>query len=374
MTWELKAIKMLNSDECETSRRMSACATFSTFAFLRILLYCGVLVAFSPLYFGVPSKIEDTSLSKAIGDTDSTSLFRDSCIVIVALLAPVMGDMSVDIVNYLMKLSFRKLKQTSCTGQGSSMKYTTSIPQGANKISMIFGIILVPLVTFLPDHISNIALIYLCCERASQLIIVVECLISFMQYDSSAWPRKIFIPICITFVIGQVLSIFAINELGDSGGEHLPVSLIVSFALVYSPLVITAYYVLSWIKSTYVRALKKYLYGEDDSSHEAAETGFAANKIACDEMRRVSVATNKEKHQQDYIFLQVIYVASHLTNLSFILVVGAYYWRVYDIDQTGLFLRNLAVILFQLAFLVLSTRSLKFDAAHALVSTIQRNQ
>jgi hypothetical protein len=255
----------------------------------------------------------------------------------------------------------------------------TSIPQGANKISILVGFLILPVAAFLPHDTPNLALIYLCCERASQLIIFTECMITFTGYDPEYWPRPPFLALAAFYVIGELVSVFAINELGQlqyiDGSASLPASLIASIVLMYTPLLLSYSYIHRWLRDEYWPALRSYLFGSayDDTEGSMEVESFSTNKLGNASAKKRLEDSHHVKQRDDYKLLQIIYLMSNATNAAFGIVIDAVFWRVYDMGEIGLFLHNLVVIVFQLALLVLSLRSLKFDAIYTLVSTYTSN-
>jgi hypothetical protein len=306
-------------------------------------LYSFVVLCFLPLLMQVPSYIEDTPLREAL-DTEN-SLYRGSSIAQLALLLPIVLDLTID---YLTVIS-DGARATKCK-EGI---FATKI----SRINIVIGCCLISLPSLLPPGTESLAMIYLCCRRSSQMLLNWEYFYSLVQLDPDNWSYHVLLLFGSIMSIGEVLNVFGVNEMAARDGR-ISSLLVASFVCLYTPVALTTFHILRLLVRGRLLA---------EPTHQ---TSFSVTKLPTAETARNVEQEQRNKYNREYLFLHKAYVAVILAVTAMFIVIALVFWRIYSFNDLGLFLHNITVIIFELTTITFTTQNLRFEVYFAMVSVI----
>jgi hypothetical protein len=305
-------------------------------------LYFFALLCFLPYVMHLQSFIEDTPLRGAL-DTDN-SLYRGSCIAQLALLLPIISDLLLD---FFMAKS--KDAQTTKWQEGI-------FSAKSSRINIVIGCCLISLPSLISRGTDGLAMMYLCCRRSSQMLLNWEYFHSLMRLDPNNWPYDQFLVFSIILEAGEILNVFGVNTMAEHSG-NIPPLFILSLICLYTPVAVATFYVIRLLM------LGRLL------AEPVHQTSFSVSKLPTPETTRHVEQEQRNKYNREYLFLHKAYVAIILGVSGLLVTIAVVYWRVYDMDDLGLFLHNITVIIYELTTIAFATQNLRFEVYFAMVRT-----
>jgi hypothetical protein len=238
--------------------------------------------------------------------------------------------------------------------------FTTKV----SRINVVVGACLVSAPAFLSKDSPNLAMVYICCRRSSQLILTCEYFWPLVMLDPVTWPYKVYMILTTVLSAGEVLNVFGVNEMAMRGGK-VPPSYAISLVLMYVPAALASFYALRLLFQGRILAAKQ------ETVHQ---TSFSVNKLPTPETTQHVERKHNDRYQQEYMFLHKAYVVVVLGMLALVIAIVAAYWRMYTMDDVALLLHNITVIIFELLVIVLGTQNLKFKVYFNMVSAHMRTR
>ena len=314
------------------SLTMSVLAAFLSSSNLHVLLcLLGGICCFLPLMTGAPSYIEESILSRSLV---SGFYYRDTSVALLALAVPLAADIGIDFFILLIKGRKAPSNDAICF-QSSVCSF--------QKLTCLIGIVIVPITAYLPGHHSNHALIYVCCNKCRTLMVGSIVMISLSQYIKKYWPVKCTLLFIALLSFGQIGTAFAENTTARDSNKKLSLCAKISTLLAAIILVVSS-----------CRCLYEVIHRE--------------YRLAKLEKQILPNATGSERHHMSRILF------SSLNLLVFVIVVlilsvnAGKYESMRNYTDEALLQSNVAYLIFELAFTVMTMRMIKFDVVRGLVS------
>ena len=175
--------------------------SLSTTTILQLLMTSlGGFLCFLPFILGTPSCVETSILRASL----SSVQYGYSAVTLIVLTIPLVIEMAIDGLLYLYQYSFVRKKQQSTYILDTTVlrpyTYSFNTPE---KMLFIIGIIIQPLVAFLPADTTNLGQLYICCNKC-QIMLVGGSFASWLcRYDSrhfGVYSMSVFIGILVISV------------------------------------------------------------------------------------------------------------------------------------------------------------------------------
>ena len=183
--------------------------SLSTTTIIQLLMTSlGGFLCFLPCFLGTPSCVETSTLRASL----SSVQYGYSAVTLIVLTIPLMIEMIIDGLLYLYQSYFVRNRQQSTYILDTTVirpyTYSFNTPE---KMLFIIGIIIQPLVAFLPADTTNLGQLYICCNKC-QIMLVGGTFASWLcRYDSrhfGVYSMSMFIGI---LVISMSLQVFGDN-------------------------------------------------------------------------------------------------------------------------------------------------------------------
>ena len=199
-----------NVDKTTWSSTSPSGVSLSTTTILQLLMTSlGGFLCFLPCFLGTPSCVETSTLRASL----SSVQYGYSAVTLIVLTIPLMIEMVIDGLLQLYQYScIRNRQQPTYLLDTTVLRpYTYSLHNTPEKMLFIIGIIIQPLVAFLPADTTNLGQLYICCNKC-QIMLVGGSFASWLcRYDSrhfGVYSMSMFIGI---LVISNSLLVFGDN-------------------------------------------------------------------------------------------------------------------------------------------------------------------
>lgn len=291
---------------------------FTTNVIQATSLVLGGFLCLIPLYYHPLSILEESLLR----DSLTSNGYRYSSVATFALVIPVLCDITMDLV-------FKSNIAKASVKEG----FLNNI----EKLLFLSGIVILPVVAFLPKTTTNWAFIYLCCKGCHQIMIFGSVCISLNRYDKKCWTDRATYVIIITLVAGNVIYC-NIND--------LEMKLDIQITNFYESLSNTAHALLITAAVIYILCAFRYV-----------------GRNLC------PYVFNKAKLKSE-LYFPLVYITMTALFLVLTLFTKLVYNDIKNYDAVALLLNNLINFAYVLFITLLSMRMVKSEVVQGLVSNI----
>lgn len=320
----------------------SACftSTLNSNSFHVSCCFISGLCCLLPLCLGITSHLEDRPLRAALG---SSNQFYYSSVASIALAVPLFLDVLFDICNLVISAD----SQSSKSRGNRTARY--NFLNNSERLLILLGIVIQPLVVLVPSNTSNLALIFVCCNKCQQNWVGGTIALSLRRYDKDYFSNTFTITSLVAFCIGLVGSTFIDN---DYPLKPVPKSIYfldaASFILTILPCVFFFFNSSRWLILVYCRATKwsKLLFFYSKTRPAEASTGTGLG---------------------DHTFFPMVYTLCGMLVLVLQCILLGTSTRIENFTETNLFQSNLAFLVFVILVSTLSLRMVKFEVVQGLV-------
>lgn len=314
------------------SLTMSAVAAFLSSSNLHVLLcLLGGICCFLPVMTGAPSLIEESILSRSL---ESGFYYRDTSVALLALAVPLAADIGIDF--FILLINGKKAPSND------AICFQCSVCS-FQKLTCLIGIVIVPITAYLPGQYSNHALIYVCCNKCRTLIVGSIVMITLSQYIKKYWPVKSTLLFLALLSFGQIGTAFAENTTGIDSNKKLSLCAKISTLLAAIILVVSSF-----------RCLYEVIHKE--------------YRLAKLEKQILPNATGSERHYWSRILFSLLNLLIFAIVVLLLSVNAAKYDAMRNYTDEALLQSNVAYLIFELAFTIMTMRMIKFDVVRGLVS------
>jgi hypothetical protein len=319
---------------------VSLTSTLNSNSFHVSCCFISGLCCLLPLCLGIQSHLEDRPLRTALG---SSNQFYFTSVASIALVIPLFLDVLFDIGNLAMSAD----SQSSKSRGNRTARY--NFLNVFERLIILLGIVIQPLVVLVPPNTSNLALIFVCCNKCQQNWVGGTIALSLRRYDKEYFSNTFTITSLVAFSIGLIGSTFTDNDYAQKPVEK-SVSFLDSLAFILTviPCVFFFFNSSRWLILVYCRATKwsKFLffYSKTRPPEITASTGSG-----------------------DHTFFPMAYTLCGMLVLLLQCVLMGTSSRVENFTETNLFQSNLAFLVFVILVSTLSLRMVKFEVVQGLV-------
>ena len=340
------------------------------------------LACFHPFFFSgtkvhPKSLVEnrDTPLYFAMTSDPRSHYFRDTSLIALSLMAPLIVDLLLDAVNFIIKCWSHGWIQTSITE--SDEKENDDYQLSYMEKTMIFlGLLVIPVIGLLPVGTRYLPELYICGRYAQlnwAMVPYTQNLIRRTSTATQAVSNELLTTFSMMYTVANVIAARAVFN--SSEQIHIDV-------LIYdSPLIKTAkcliwMSLLGFISLVFYQFFRKccvpvflaYFSGTSVAGDRTAGgSSPAGNGFSTDKLNNESITT---KDQREYNFFLTLYAVFSTAVMLFVVISSAISWHFYVTDWYGLFIMNVAFISFEANLLVFQMRRTKFKVLIGLHSTI----
>ena len=307
------------------------------------IVQCGIL-SFCRVYISdSPSLFEESILRASI----SSSYFRESSFSILGLSLTYLSDLMLDLM-----YNFMSGDRLMRRGNTTDRKHDDAIMTGGEKIVFLLGIVVVPLVAFVPRDHKHLALLYICAANAQFAMLSGFVAALCARYYSKYFPKSFVNIAGICFTLTMVLTPFYANETRDNPKNN--------YALLYIKWVIAALFLLRVVYWFYCEYFLRLLVPRFQQLY--AICCFRRTPEKDDEKK--GEIDWKKRHEENTAYFPCMYVFCAVICLSFLGAMNTKSPDYYDLTDKDLFYINLPLIVFQICIFVVSSQLSK----HAIVA------
>ena len=295
-----------------------------------------------PLFLGLPSNIEDHPLRLAITTSKG---FAYTCVASIALSIPLFIDVLIDISTSFDKTSNSASNRLKLQSSGTARFNFLNISE---RLLILLGIIVLPLIIFLPKSTPNLSLVYVCLFKCQQCWIGGTVALSLSRYDKHYFSNDIILASLTSFSIGLVSSAFTDNILPTESTAHiLPILDMVTLIFILMPCV--SFLVLStrWLVLVYLRASRW------------------SNILFCYSKQQPPMTPNTGV---DHTFFPMVYTVSGICIILALCVLSGVSFRIQSYTEINLLQINTPYLIFVILVSILSLRMVKYEVVQGLVS------
>ena len=318
------------------------------------IFFCLVsgLCCLLPLCLRIPSNIEQDQLRMSL----SCPEFAYTSFASLAAVIPLLCDVFLDILSILMSnwtsldAGPRRISKANAT---ESVKFTfLNIPE---RMVLLIGVMVVPLVAVLPMNTENLGLIYLCCNKCQKNLLGGAIASSLCRHDTEFWPVKCTL-FCLAFYsVGLIGGAFLDNILAArtlSSQLMLFTDLIITILTVTPSLALMLnsirWLIIVYFKANSWRRLLMCSSNEEQPPIESQVITFSSDP--------------------DHTFFPMIYIVCATCLVILVLSLSITTFRIQDYNSRDLILHNIPIMLFVICLNTLSMRMVKAEILESMVS------
>jgi hypothetical protein len=313
-------------------------------------IYLSLLASFTPFIPLLTMSHSNVEGAGSLVTTMGSEYFRGSSAAAISLAAPIMFDALIDWLENLNHAGGRKINaaiesKTKVLG-GDDGK--SSLLNFSEKLIFIYGVVIVPILAFLPEGTPNLGILYVCCSKSQ--IAAVGCIFmtSMCRLERKYFPVLSTLLMIVIMIIALPLETYAENGVAGSAEDseqlnnYYQVLINVGFYFTYLSGVIVLF---CCIRLT-VNAVRVRFGPDYQRSNLSEET----------------------RNNRDRIYLSVCYCFACIICLVIFSVVAGTTSYVYDLHPAQILGLNVAFISFELSVLLLQMRIVKLEVLRGLVS------
>ena len=317
------------------------------------LLFCFLsgIFCFLTLWLRVTSYLEFRPLREALNYCPE---FRYSCAASVALVLPLFSDVLLDVIDYCRKLGSQENKRRIANESGAERFNFLNISE---RMLILMGIVVVPLVGFLPIHTENLALIYTCCSKCQLNFIGGAVAISLNRYNKEYWSTKCTNLSLILLSVGLISAPFLDNAFATTTSPSALVIILDngSFGSLLIPCVLFIVNSSRWLIIVYCRAYswkRSFMCSSRPQTPVLNMRGTTAN------------------HSDDHTFFPMLYTISGTALVGVLCLQIGLNDRSDSYDRVVLFRSSLPFLMFHILISTVSLRMVKNEVVQGLVSDV----
>ena len=301
------------------------------------------LLCFLPIALDYESHLEDKPLRSSMTSIN----FSLSCIASVALVIPLAIDIFLDIIMMIVDSDGRK-KGIPRPVESSRFHFLNICERSL----ILIGLIVLPIVIFLPKDTDNLALIYLCCYKCQQNWVGGACAVSLCRYNRKYWSTE---STCISiffFSLGLVGSTFTCNIYAGAIGKPSVIIVtmdLLAFFFTVIPALINILNCSRWLIIVYFKmtSWKQLLPWNETIEPPTAAAGG------------------------DHTFFPMVYtISAACLTILFAAINIAGKLRIENFSCSTLVQSNVPFFTFMIMISTLSMRMVKYEVVQGLVSNI----
>ena len=285
------------------------------------------------------------------GSLSESSGFTYCCASSIALVAPlfldVLFDLAVISIGAISSVQIKKQKFVAT----DAVKFTfLNIPE---RLLILIGMTVVPVVAFLPKNTENLGLIYLCCDNCQQNLIGGTVLLSLCRYDKEYWSVRSTWLSLLLYCPGLVAGSFISNTYA---GESPPSQFIVvldtlNYIFVLAPCLVFLFNSIRWLIIAYfeVNSWKELL-----------------NCFSC--VRPIPESPVLDSNRSaDHKFFPMVYTIFGVGLVTLLCILIGVSPRTENYDAINLLQNSTPYLCFLVLISTMSMRMVKFEVVQGLV-------
>lgn len=321
---------------------------FDSNIFYEILCLISGLCCLLPLLLGIKSNLEERPLRASIC---SSLEFSYSSIASIALVIPLFIDVIFDILNSADQSPTAVKKRRMSSSRNARYSFLNI----TERILILSGVAILPMLVFVPTTTSNLAFIYVCCCKCQQTLVGGTVALSLRRYNKDFFSNRFAFIVLINLGFGLVTGSFV-----DNIYTVKPVSQFI-FRLDYAayistviPCVMFLCYSFRWIFLVHYGASKW-----DDVL-------FCYSKF--------QPKRNSDSNPLlilEHTFFPMVYTFCGLVVVVLLVALIAIAPRIENYSHGSLLLNNIPFLVFVLLVSILSMRMVKFEVVQGLVRSIK---
>ena len=306
--------------------------SFVSYSFKYYLIWLTGLLSFLPIFMNVIDYVETTIVAASLRNG---TMFYESSILLVGFVGILAIDLLMDTYSSWFGDKVMNEKKAKLMIQRMT---------NAENFLLLLGLLIQPIVAFLPRTLPNLTAIWLCCHKCQNIVVFCTIFLSWCRLYPDTWtPSSTSLALSIGLT-GSLLFSFAqfllynpsmsIQSIADKmylGGQ----------VLLYLSM---AYFMLKAALWLYITGRKLFL-----PSIEKKET-FTTNKIP--------IPTDKYNEESVFNFGYILFTWISLI-LILVLTGGM---NLYQFTPMGLLQNNIAFIIMELSFINFHLRQVQFEA------------
>ena len=301
-----------------------------------------------PLHLQIPSNLELKPLRASLSLSPG---FTYCCVSSIALLAPLFLDILFDLAVLAGNASSSAQIKKQKSPHTEAVKFTfLNIPE---RLMILVGMMIIPVVAFLPKNTDNLGLIYLCCDNCRQNLVGGAVLLSLSRYDKEYWSVRSTWLSLLFYCTGLVAGSFVANIYA---GENPPSEFILAldflcYIFVLAPCSLFLFNSFRWLIIAYcgVNSWKKPL------------TCFS-----CVQLEPESPILDSNR-SADHKFFPMVYTICGICTVTLLCVLIGPSPRTENFDPTNLLQRSSPYACFLVLISTMSMRMVKFEVVQGLV-------
>ena len=312
----------------------------------------------------IPAFLESNLEEKPLRHTlSSTNSFVYTSVASISAVIPLFFDAVLDLFACLR--SSHRLKNVGSKVQKNHTVKTTNRFTFLNiseRLMILMGVVVLPVVTFLPHSTRNLALIFLCCNKCQQVWVGATLGLSLSRYDKEYWSIRCTVLSLLSLNIGLTITPFIDNLYAANDSPSKIVTIIDTLALLLTvaPCLVFMFNSSRWLIIVYFKAYswKRFLMCRRATLPLEPEI----------KSRDVSDA-----NENDHTFFPMVYTVSGFFVIGVLLILIASSSRISDYNERDLVLNQFPFLLFIIVLSTLSMRMVKYEVVQGLVSAAYHN-
>ena len=306
-----------------------------------------------PACLQLPSNIEHQQLRISLS---YTSGFTYTSVAAIVAVIPLFLDILFDALAKIRRgfTSSNIYKSPLVSPEMNKKRYT--FLNISERLLVLMGSIILPLVALLPADTTNLGLIYLCCNKCQRCWMGGTFALSLSRYDKEYWSERSTSITVVLLGLGLTSACFVDNIYEGQNPPGLLISIIdlIGYTLTIIPCFIFIVNSIRWLIIVYFRALtwKTFLMGPSKVAEQVGIESFTTNS----------------SDVPDHTFFPMLYTLYGLCLIAWLLGFIAFTPRISDYSVNDIFFSNVPFLIFIILFTTLSMRIVKYEVVQGLVS------
>ena len=307
--------------------------TFASYSFKYYMIWVAGLLSFLPLFMNVSDYVETTTIVAA--SLRNGTLYYESSILLVGFIGILAVDLLMDVYNSWFGDQAMNEKKA---------KFMIQRMTNAENFLLLFGLIIQPIVAFLPRTLLNLAMIWLCCQRCRNIVVFGTIFLSWCRLYPEMWTPASTSLALLFGVTGLLLLNFAQFFVYDPSVSIQSIANVLYVTGQVFLYLSIAYFMSKAVVWLYRTGRKLFL-----PSIEKKET-FTTNKLP--------MPTDKYSEESIFSFGYILFT---FISLILILVTNGG-TNLLQLTPMGLLQNNIAFIIMELCFINFHLRQVQFEA------------
>ena len=317
--------------------------TFSSYSFKYHIIWVTGLLSFLPIFMKISGYVETTILASSLRNG---TMFYEGSILLVGFIGILAIDLLMDVYNSWFGNKAMNEKKA---------KFMIQRITNAETFLLLLGLLIQPIVAFLPRTIPNLTAIWVCCQQCRLIMVFGAIFLSWCRLYPDMWiplSTSLTLSICLIGVLLLNFSLFllcnpseSIQSIGNNMNVAASVMAYVSLAYFMSKAVV-------WLN----RTGRKLFF----PSIEMKET-FSTNKLP----------TPTDKYSEESIFSLSYILFTWFSLILILFTSGGTGAIVFQLSPMGLLRTNIAFFIMELCFINFHLRQVQFEAIVNLCRLIE---